>query len=273
MMVIFPRAKINIGLRITRKRDDGYHDLQTIFYPVQLCDALEFVLPAGNPRSDSFVSTGFGVGCDPGNNLVMKALQHIRRIKHIPFLSVHLHKNIPSGAGLGGGSSDAAFFLKALNRYFELDLTGEQLKETALSVGSDCPFFIDCLPAYAEGRGEKLTCVRQLPEGLNIVLLNPGININTREAYSRCSPYMDNSDLAALFESDISLWKDKIVNDFEATVFPDYPLIGKIKESLYDAGAIYSSMSGSGSTVYGIFGNTPVLDPGLKKMVIWAGSL
>jgi 4-diphosphocytidyl-2-C-methyl-D-erythritol kinase len=270
-MVIFPKAKINIGLRITGKRDDGYHDLQTIFYPVPLCDALEFVVPADQIGSDILATSGLPINCDINNNLIMKVLQKMRERYQIPFLSIHLHKNIPLGAGLGGGSSDAAFFLKGLNRYFGLGLTVEELKEISLSIGSDCPFFIDCIPSYAEGRGEKLTPVNPLSDGLFLLLVSPGISISTREAYSGCTPYKNHSNPSEHYEKDISEWKDLIVNDFETTIFKNHPEVGQIKDTLYNMGAVYSSMSGSGSTVYGIFRNKPVIPTVLRKMVIYAG--
>jgi len=272
-MVIFPKAKINIGLRITARRDDGYHDLQTIFYPVQLCDALEFVVQREQKGSDNLVNTGIPVNCDSDNNLIIKVLKNLRNKYNIPPLSIHLHKNIPPGAGLGGGSSDAACFIKALNRYFSLELSSEELKEISLTIGSDCPFFIDCIPSYAEGRGEKLSPVNDLPEGLYLVLVNPGINISTKEAYAGAVPQMSSSDLSVIYESDISGWRDKIVNDFEATIFKKYPEIALIKENLYNMGAVYSSMSGSGSTVYGIFRDLPVISPEFTKHVIYSGLL
>jgi 4-diphosphocytidyl-2-C-methyl-D-erythritol kinase len=272
-MVIFPKAKINIGLRITARRDDGYHDLQTIFYPVPLCDALEFVVTGEQTGSDKLVTTGLPVNCISDNNLIIKALHRIREKYNIPPLSIHLHKNIPSGAGLGGGSSDAAFFLKALNRYFSLELTSDDLKEISLTIGSDCPFFIDCIPSYAEGRGEKLSPVSELSGGLYLVMINPGINISTKEAYSGSVPYKSSSSLSALYESDISGWKDKIVNDFETTIFKKHPEIGLIKETLYNMGAVYSSMSGSGSTVFGLFRDQPAITPELRRQVIYSGLL
>ena len=272
-MVIFPKAKINIGLRITEKRDDGYHDLQTIFYPVPLCDALEFVVPDDHPESDLLVTTGLSVSCEINNNLIMKVLQRLRETKPVPFLSIHLHKAIPIGAGLGGGSSDAACFLKALNRYFTLELTDEELREISLTIGSDTPFFIDCVPSYAEGRGEKLSPVRPLEEGLYLLLANPGISISTREAYSGCIPYKSTSGPAEQYKKDITEWKGLLVNDFEKTVFRKHTEIGEIKDKLYTMGAIYSSMSGSGSTVYGIFRNLPVIPPELRRLVLYSGSL
>jgi 4-diphosphocytidyl-2-C-methyl-D-erythritol kinase len=272
-MVIFPKAKINIGLRITGKRDDGYHDLETIFYPVPLCDALEFVVPADQNGSDTLVTTGLPVSCNADNNLIIKVLQKLRQKYKIPYLSIHLHKNIPMGAGLGGGSSDAACFLKALNRYFDLKISAEEIKDISLTIGSDCPFFIECIPSYAEGRGEILSPVKALSRGLVLVMVNPGTNISTREAYAGCIPYKSDSLLTESYNSDISEWKEKIVNDFEVTLFKIHPALRHIKDTLYNMGALYSSMSGSGSTVYGLFRNAPDIHPDVKEMVIYSGLL
>lgn len=272
-MVIFPRAKINIGLRITEKRADGFHNLQTIFYPVYLGDALEFVTPVIPLKEDEIEITGLLSDCRKEDNLVIKALTRLRGRADIPFLRIHLHKAIPAGAGLGGGSSDAAFFIKSLNRYFGLNLNNEELKEIALTLGSDCPFFIESIPAYAEGRGEIMTPLKSLPGGYHLIMVNPGIIVNTREAYRECRPYKSNDDLRDYYNLDIIRWKDLIVNDFEKTVFVRYPQIAALKENLYNLGALFSLMSGSGSTVYGIFEKAPQIPERLKKMVIYSGLL
>jgi 4-diphosphocytidyl-2-C-methyl-D-erythritol kinase len=272
-MVIFPKAKINIGLRITDKRQDGYHDLQTIFYPVNLSDVLEFVVPEERLDKDILTLTGIPMAEHTGENLVMKALSEMRNFCEIPFLKIHLHKIIPSGAGLGGGSSDAASFLKILNRYFCFSLTDIELKEIALSLGSDCPFFIDNQPAYAEGRGEIMTPVGHLPEGLFLVILKPDVNISTREAFAGCHPYRSESTPADLYKMDISVWKEHITNDFEKSIMSVHPEIGEMKEILYDLGALFSSMTGSGSAVYGIFGNRPQIPDRIRKYLIYSGVL
>jgi 4-diphosphocytidyl-2-C-methyl-D-erythritol kinase len=272
-MVIFPKAKINIGLRITEKRSDGYHNLETIFYPVCLCDAIEFVIPIEKSDHDIIEVTGNYTETDPENNLVIKAIKMLRTVSDFPFLKIHLHKAIPAGAGLGGGSSDASTILKALNRFFGMNLESSKLKELSLNLGSDCPFFIDCVPSYAEGRGELMKPVKSLPHGLYIVLLNPEIHISTKEAYSSCKPARPVTSLEDLYKQDISEWKNTIVNDFEEYVFRKHPLISFIKESLYETGASYSSMSGSGSTVFGIFQEAPVLPKSLNKYVIYSGLL
>lgn len=272
-MVIFPRAKINIGLRITEKRSDGFHNLQTIFYPVCVGDALEFVTPSVPLREDEIEITGLLPDSRKEDNLVIKALNRFRERASIPFLRIHLHKGIPAGAGLGGGSSDAACFIKSLNRYFGLNLNNEELKDIALTLGSDCPFFIDSVPAYAEGRGEILTPLKPLKTGYHLIMANPGINVNTKDAYRECRPGRSESNLVDIYSSGISHWKDFIVNDFEKTVFARYPLIASIKEELYGMGALFSLMSGSGSTVYGIFEEAPQVPEALKKYIIYSGDL
>jgi 4-diphosphocytidyl-2-C-methyl-D-erythritol kinase len=272
-MVIFANAKINIGLRITEKRPDGYHNLQTIFYPVKLADILEFVIPEEKIESDILTMSGLPLVVDPEENLVMKALSQMRNYCPIPFLKIHLHKIIPSGAGLGGGSSDAASFLKILNRYFCFKLDENDLKKIALSLGSDCPFFIDSKPVFAEGRGEIMTPVSQLPEGLFLVLLKPEVNVSTREAFAGCTPYKSESTPAGFYKMDISSWKDNLVNDFEKSLFPLHPEISEMEKALYEMGALFSSMTGSGSAVFGIFGGRPDIPDQFRKYLIYSGIL
>jgi 4-diphosphocytidyl-2-C-methyl-D-erythritol kinase len=268
-MIIFPKAKINLGLRITSKRPDGYHNIETLFYPVNLSDALEFVERDVPLHKDILTVTGINTGSDPEDNLVIKALRKLREKHLFPFLKVHLHKVIPLGAGLGGGSSDAAFLLKAINRFFELSIDDVSLKATALELGSDCPFFIDNTPSFASGRGELLTPVGSILSGYYILIINPGIGINTREAYQNCCPMEPLTSLLKLAERPINEWKGLILNDFEDFVFKKYPVIGSIKNELYNCGALFSSMSGSGSTVYGIFSEKPDVPVKLKDFVIW----
>ena len=272
-MLVFPKAKINLGLNITGKRDDGYHNIETIFYPVGLCDALEVVAGAGPPERDILKVTGYGLEVEPEDNIALKAVQRLRQIKHIPSLRIHLHKAIPAGAGLGGGSSDAAGILRTVDRMFRLNLPDEMLRKIALELGSDCPFFIDSRPAFATGRGELLEPVGSILNGFHIVLLNPGIRVSTREAYENCEPAIPEKPLKDLINSPVPGWKDLIRNDFEKTVFRKYPLIAGLKAALYDSGSLYSSMSGSGSTVYGIFAGKPDLDGRLREYLIFSGSL
>jgi 4-diphosphocytidyl-2-C-methyl-D-erythritol kinase len=271
-MLVFPKAKINLGLRITGKRPDGYHDIETVFYPVGLTDALELVSdPKGS--GDRLTVTGSELPGRKEDNIVLRAVSKLREVYPIPFLNIHLHKIIPAGAGLGGGSSDAAFMIKALNKMFCLSLIPDELKTFAASLGSDCPFFIDCQPAFASGRGEILSPVDKVLDGFYTVLLNPGISISTKEAYENCMPVIPERSLRKLIDIPVSEWKDLIVNDFERTVFISHPEIKYIKQTLYSSGAIYSSMSGSGSTVYGIFNEKPGIPGNLSKYVIYEGIL
>ncbi|MFN8242197.1 MAG: 4-(cytidine 5'-diphospho)-2-C-methyl-D-erythritol kinase [Bacteroidales bacterium] len=272
-MITFPRAKINIGLRITGKREDGFHDIETIFYPVCLSDALEFRVRTDGKKMDTIVMAGVSEQVPFESNLVIKALNSIRESADIPPLEIILLKGIPSGAGLGGGSSDASSMLKTLNRYFSLGLEMKILEEKASRLGSDCTFFVRSEPSLAKGRGELLTPVNKLDETLWLVLVKPEINISTAEAYSGCRPYRDGSDLSAVYSSGIDNWKDSMKNDFEETIFPLHPGLADIKKALYDAGAVYASMSGSGSTIYGIYRGKPSISPGLKNYIIYSGLL
>jgi 4-diphosphocytidyl-2-C-methyl-D-erythritol kinase len=272
-MLVFPKAKVNIGLRITGKRNDGYHNIETVFYPVNLCDALEIVLNEQASDKDIFALTGYNIPGSREDNLVLRAVSKLRERFSIPFLKIHLHKSIPAGAGLGGGSSDAACMLQTMNRIFSLSLSTDELKVIAAGLGSDCSFFIDCQPAFASGKGEILVPVSNVLSGFYGVLLNPGIPISTKEAYDDCQPAVPDKHLAELINRPISEWKEHIVNDFEKTIFKKHPAIKMIKQELYDTGAVYSSMSGSGSTVYGIFDKKPVIQGRLKKYVIYNGEL
>jgi len=270
-MIVFPIAKINLGLHITEKRSDGYHNIETIFYPVMLCDALELVVADTKQRGDHLTCTGINTGSDPENNLVIKATNRLREKYFFPFLNIHLHKAIPIGAGLGGGSSDSACLMRAINKVLHLDISKEELKKISLEIGSDCPFFIDGVPVLAIGRGEKMTPVNPCLTGFYLVLLNPGVGISTKEAYQNCSPRKPDTSLEQLIKRPITEWKDLIKNDFEDFATRKHPLIADIKEGLYKAGALFSLMSGSGSSVYGVFREKPDLPEMLKKYVIFEG--
>ena len=272
-MIVFPNAKINIGLRITGKRPDGFHNIETLFYPVGLCDALEFVVSDKQTGDDIFASTGIYTASKPSDNLVIKTILRLREKKTFPFLKIHLHKAIPVGAGLGGGSSDAACLLKVVNKHFSLGMDYRELKAISLFLGSDCPFFIDCVPSLASGRGEVLTPVKPLLAGYYLVLLNPGVGISTGEAYQNCSPEIPLTSLKQLLERPVIEWNGNILNDFEDFAFKKHPIISDIKEELYRTGAVFSLMSGSGSSVYGIFSEKPELPEKLKEYVIWEGKM
>ena len=272
-MIVFPNAKINIGLRITGKRADGYHDIVTVFYPVRLCDALEFVVPDQPIIKDILRETGVESGSELYDNIVIKTLLRVRERSSFPFLKIHLHKGIPAGAGLGGGSSDAVYLLKVLNKHFGLSFNNQDIKAIAQEMGSDCPFFIDGIPSLASGRGEILTPVKPVLSGYYLAILNPGVGISTGEAYQNCLPQVPSTDLLQLVDLPVLEWKGLIVNDFEDYAFKKYPLIGNIKEELYRSGALFSLMSGSGSSVYGIFKERPELTDKLKEYLIWEGIL
>lgn len=272
-MLVFPKAKINIGLRITGKRTDGYHNIETIFYPVSLCDALEVVLNEKGSDKDILTLSGYTLPGNLEDNLILRAIRELRERFQIPFLKIQLYKNIPAGAGLGGGSSDAACMLRTINRIFNLPLSSDELKVIAAGLGSDCPFFIDSQPAFASGKGEVLTPVRSVLSGFYGALFNPGILINTKDAYEDCQPAVPDTSLTELINKPVSDWKKEIVNDFEKTIFKKHSRVKMIKQALYDSGAVYSSMSGSGSTVYGIYAEKPVIPGRLKKYVIYNGEL
>jgi 4-diphosphocytidyl-2-C-methyl-D-erythritol kinase len=256
-MIVFPNCKINLGLQILNNREDGYHNLETVFYPVQLCDALEVVRAASQHPSSaiSFQSTGLPIDIAAQNNLCIKAYELIKKdFLSLPPVQMRLHKTIPMGAGLGGGSSDAAFTLKLLNEKFKLRISQTQLIKYALQLGSDCPFFIINKPCYATGRGEILEPVDLDLSAYKFAIVNPGIHIKTSWAFNQLQLQKSNRlDLKNIIQQPISTWKDELKNDFEEPVFKQYPEIENIKQMLYKAGAVYASMTGSGSTVFGIF--------------------
>jgi 4-diphosphocytidyl-2-C-methyl-D-erythritol kinase len=272
-MIFFPNAKINLGLRITGKRPDGYHNIETIFYPVGLSDALEFVLSDRTSNKDILKVTGIDTGSKPDDNLVIKAVMKLREKNSFPPLRIHLHKAIPVGAGLGGGSSDAACLLKVLNRQFELNIDKTRLKELALELGSDCPFFIDCVPSAATGRGEIMTPVKPALSGYYLVILNPGVGLSTAEAYAHCRPEVSSTSLLESVEYPINEWRELIINDFEAYAFQKHPIIGELKKDLYKYNALFSLMSGSGSSVFGVFLKRPTLPQRLAEYIIWEGMM
>ena len=252
-MILYPNCKINLGLRVVRKRPDGYHDLETIFVPIYgLHDELE-VLPAS---SFSFEQEGIAVDCDPEDNLIVKCYRQMAgKYQQIGAVKVRFKKNIPFGAGLGGGSSDAAHMAIALNELFGLGLSKEQLAAEVASLGADCAFFIYNVPCFAEGIGDKLTPIELDLKGTRIILIKPEEGVSTKEAYSGMKSYSVSGLTAerSYSESDLIGEAGLFINDFEATVFPLHPIIGEIKKRLLDAGAYYASMSGSGSTVFGLF--------------------
>ena len=250
-MLCFPNAKINLGLNIVSKRFDGYHNLETVFYPIAIKDALEVVPVTG--KKGIFKQSGILLEGNSEQNLAIKAYSLLRKEYDIPEVDIYLRKNIPFGAGLGGGSADAAFMLKLLNDVYELHLSEDKLEELASRLGADCPFFIRNKPVFATGIGNIFTPVKLSLKGYFIVLVKPDIHVSTKEAYALVKPKPPVFSLMEIIKDTPEAWKGKMINDFESSVFFQYPAIKDIKEKLYHLGAVYASMSGSGSSVFGIF--------------------
>ena len=250
-MLCFPNAKINLGLRVISKRTDGYHNIETVFYPVNLCDALEIV-PAGEGKT-TLIQTGIPMDGNPDDNLVMKACRLLKNDFDLPEVTIYLRKQIPVGAGLGGGSADAAFMIKLLNDFARLNLSVEQMEAYAGRIGADCPFFIQNRPVFAEGIGNVFSPVALSLHNYRIVTVKPPVSVSTKEAYAQVKPQQPAVPLKEVIRMPIGEWKNCLINDFEPGVFALYPEIAEIKRKLYAEGALYASMSGSGSTVYGIF--------------------
>lgn len=274
-MLVFPNAKINLGLNITEKRPDGYHNLETIFYPIPVEDALEVnVLNEGNEKFRLHLA-GLEIAGAAENNLVVKAYKLLDEKFDLPPVDIHLYKHIPSGAGLGGGSADAAFMLKLLNERFSLALSDGELEEYAAKLGADCAFFISNRPTYAEGIGNIFSPVSLSLIGYQIWLVKPDIFVSTRDAFAQIKPHRPAMSLKEIVKLPVEEWKGCMVNDFEESVFPQFPAIAEIKEEMYRQGAVYASMSGSGSSVYGLFkadAALPEVDFG-EKAFIYKGML
>lgn len=268
-MICFPNAKINLGLNVTERRPDGYHNLETVFYPIPLRDALEIV-PA---REFSFSQTGIALAGEAEKNLVMKALGLMRKRFDIQPLETHLFKAIPFGAGLGGGSADAAFMLKLVNALCRLGLPESELEAMASSIGADCPFFIRNKPVFASGTGNVFTPVEVCLKGYTLCLVKPDIAVSTPEAYSLVTPAFPEIGVKEVIQMPVSEWRELLVNDFEQSVFARYPEIQRIKEALYDAGAVYAAMSGSGSSVFGLFDRVASQKAVFPGCFVWEGVL
>lgn len=252
-MIVFPNIKINLGLSITEKRPDGYHNLETVFYPVALEDALEIHTLPKAEKKITLHQYGMEIAGNPEDNLVAKAYSLLDKEFHLPPVEIHLYKHIPSGAGLGGGSSDAAFMLKLLNEQFHLNLSEERLEIYAATLGADCAFFIKNKPVYAEGIGNIFSPIELSLRGYQIMIVKPDVFVSTREAFANIHPHHPEHPVKEVIRRPVAEWKDRLINDFEASVFPQHPVIGEIKQELYNQGAIYASMSGSGSSVFGLF--------------------
>lgn len=258
-MIIFPNAKINLGLNITERRPDGYHNLETIFYPLPVEDALEVNVWNEGTGKFRLHQSGLEIAGEAENNLAVKAYKMLDEEFNLPPVDIYLFKHIPSGAGLGGGSADAAFMLKLLNRKFCLDLTDKVLEEYAARLGADCAFFVKDEPTYAEGIGNIFSPISLSLRGYKFLLVKPDIFVSTRDAFSKIRPCHPQRSLKEIVQLPIEEWKEYMFNDFEESVFPQFPAIGEIKEEMYKSGAAYASMSGSGSSVYGLFKSDTVL--------------
>ena len=272
-MIVFPNAKINLGLNVTEKRPDGFHNIETVFYPIGWSDCLEIVasekpgvgsendqnseLPTPNPQL-ILTGSGFHIDGKPEDNLIYKALKLVKQDYAVPPIKVHLHKNLPMGAGLGGGSSDAAFFIRLLNDKFELGISWGEMHHYARQLGSDCSFFVSNRPAFAEGKGDKYESIKLDLSAYKIVVVYPDIHSNTAAAYAGITPAKPQLSVEDIVtQHPVEEWKTLLVNDFEKSIFAKYPRIAELKQLLYDNGAVYASMSGSGSAVYGLFKEVP----------------
>ncbi|MBC35218.1 MAG: 4-(cytidine 5'-diphospho)-2-C-methyl-D-erythritol kinase [Bacteroidetes bacterium] len=270
-MIIFPNAKINLGLSVTEKRPDGFHNIETVFYPVPLRDILEIV-PAKN-KSIQFKSTGLKIPGNQENNLVLKACKALQQDFQLPGMNIHLHKVIPMGAGLGGGSSNAAFAIKLVDKIFELNLSEEQMIKYAMPIGADCSFFIKNKAVFASQKGDVFEDIDLDLLGKYILIVKPNLHINTAEAYSGVTPFPKLISIKELIQNDLSDWNEVLKNDFEKSIFLKHPEIGQIKDSLLDLGAVYAAMSGSGSALFGIFDSEPECSELFKNYFCWKSKL
>ena len=254
-MITYPNAKINLGLNITEKRPDGYHNLETVFYPIPLQDALE-VTHSESENEYTLKISGMHIDGDMNDNLVVKAYRLLKNdYPNIGKVGIHMYKHIPTGAGLGGGSSDAAFMIKLLNEKYHLNIATSKMEEYAARLGADCAFFIKNEPTFASGIGNIFEPIALSLKGYSLVLIKPDIFVSTKDAFSNIQPHQPEVSIKEIIKMPINEWKTWLKNDFEDSVFRKFPEIAAIKDKLYDMGAIYASMSGSGSSVYGIFNN------------------
>lgn len=273
-MLLLPNCKINIGLNIVSKRPDGYHNLETVFFPIPLRDNLEFKEIENEDVPYRLVSGGVPIEGKPEDNLIVKVYLDMKAEFNLPALELSLYKNIPMGAGLGGGSSDAAAMMKGLNEAYNLQLSAEDMEKRLTKFGADCPFFVRNKPAYATGIGDELTNCNVSLKDKFIVLVKPDVFVSTKEAYAHVTPKLPAIPLAEAIKLPIETWKEQIVNDFEQSVFPFHPELPAIKQTLYDMGAVYASMSGSGSTMYGIFNRpTPEANEVFDKCFVYTKKL
>ena len=270
-MVVFPNAKINLGLNIVSKRPDGYHNIETLFYPIGLSDVLEAVPAAGRAGGVQLHLSGLAVDGAAEDNLVMRACRLLAGRFDLPGVDVYLEKIIPFGAGLGGGSADAAFMLRLLRDMFRLPATDGELCALAAGIGADCPFFLLNRPVMARGRGDEFEAVDFSLAGKHLVLVKPPVMVSTPEAYSLVKPRRPEVPIPEILNRPLAEWRGLLKNDFEESVFARYPRIGEIKERLYAQGAVYASMSGSGSSVFGLFEAPADLNGAFADCFVWQG--
>ncbi|WP_282035667.1 4-(cytidine 5'-diphospho)-2-C-methyl-D-erythritol kinase [Saccharicrinis aurantiacus] len=270
-MICFPNAKINIGLNITEKRKDGYHNLETVFYPITLCDSLEIIENKESNEPYIWSSSGLVIDGDTKDNLCIKALLKLKEDFDIPPIKIHLHKVIPFGAGIGGGSADAAFTLSTINTLFKLGLSKDELIAYAAKIGADCAFFILNKSCFASGIGEKLQAIDLNLQGYHLVLIKPNVHISTAEAFSGITPQKPKHPIKDAINEPLENWTTLISNDFEPGILNAHPDIKAIKEEFYNQGAIYASMTGSGAAVYGIFKDKPEIK--MKDCYVWQTDL
>ena len=270
-MVVFPNAKINLGLSVLIKRDDGFHDIESILYPIPLNDALELIVAPDN-KFDVSIS-GLEIPGNKNTNLCHRAWELLQHDFGLPAIKIHLHKIIPMGAGLGGGSADGAFMVKLISQVFRLNLSIEKMEHYARQLGSDCAFFINNTPAFAFAKGDQLMPVEVDLSGFFLVLVKPDVHVNTAVAYQGIKPERPELSLSEIGKLPVEEWKNKMKNDFEKSVFYAHPDLGNIKKQLYQYGAIYASMTGSGSAVYGLFNEVVDLRNPFKDHYYWSGWL
>ncbi len=270
-MICFPNCKINLGLSVTNKRPDGFHNIETVLYPVQLFETLEIIKASDNKFS--FQTSGLTIKGNIDNNLCLKAYKILAEDFDLPPVKIYLYKNIPIGAGLGGGSADAAFMIKLLNDLFQLFLSSDKIKYYARQLGSDCAFFIDNKAVFAFEKGDLFEQINLNLKNYFIAIVKPDIHINTSKAYSGIKPVKKEKSIKEIIELPVYEWKFNLFNDFEKSIFKTYPEIKNIKAKLYDSGAVYSAMSGSGSAVYGIFENQIDLKDIFQNCFVWQGKL
>jgi 4-diphosphocytidyl-2-C-methyl-D-erythritol kinase len=276
-MITFPIAKINLGLNVVERRSDGYHNLETVFYPVPISDALEVQMMDKSFPSDfdcDLKVTNINIEGEEQHNLVVRAYHMLKQdFPKLPRIHIHLYKGIPTQAGMGGGSSDCAYMIRLLNAQFQLGLNERQMMEYATRLGADCAFFILSRPAYAEGIGEQLQPIELDLTGYTIAVVRPNIPVPTREAFSLISPHHPPKNCREVVCQPIETWSNDLVNDFEQSVFALHPEIGAIKDRLYSLGAVYAAMSGSGSAVFGLFRENIEIDEQFQDMFTYCGRL